>query len=64
MSLTEIMSAAGLSGYAEVALVLFFVAFILIVWRIFMPSRQREFDRAATLPLDEDHRLSPRPKGE
>lgn len=64
MSLTEIMSAAGLSGYAEVALVLFFLAFLIIVWRIFMPSRKREFDRAASLPLDEDHRPSRRPTGE
>lgn len=64
MSLTEIMSASGLSRYAEVALVLFFVAFLLIVWRIFRPSKKREFDRAATLPLDEDHHPPPRSGGE
>lgn len=64
MSLTEIMSAAGLSRYAEIALVLFFLAFIAIVWRIYMPSRKRDFDRAATLPLDDDQRQSQRPLGE
>jgi cbb3-type cytochrome oxidase subunit 3 len=64
MSLTEIMSSAGLSRYAEVALVLFLVAFLLIVWRIFLPSRKPSFDRAARLPLDDDTDTAPRSRGE
>lgn len=55
MSLTEIMSAAGLSRYAEVALVLFFLAFLVILWRIYAPSRKRALERASRIPLDDDN---------
>jgi cbb3-type cytochrome oxidase subunit 3 len=54
MSLAEIMSSAGLSRYAEVALVLFFAAFLLIVWRVFRPSRRQELERHKALPLEPD----------
>lgn len=54
MSLTEIMSNAGLSRYAELALLLFFFAFILILVRLFRPSRREELERQATLPLQDD----------
>ena len=54
MSLTEIMSGAGLSRYAEAALLLFFFAFLVILWQIFRPSRKQALDRAARLPLDDD----------
>jgi cbb3-type cytochrome oxidase subunit 3 len=62
MSLTDIMSGAGLSSWAEVALVIFVVAFAAIVWRTFLPSRKRGYDEAARLPLEDDtpathHRL-------
>jgi len=64
MSLTEIMSNAGLSRYAEVALLLFFFAFIVIVWRIFRPARRRWFEQQARLPLDDDETKHPRsPRG-
>ena len=33
MSLSEIMSGAGLSRYAEAALLLFFFAFLVILWQ-------------------------------
>jgi hypothetical protein len=54
MSLTEIMSNAGLSAYAEVALLLFFFAFVVILWRVFRPSRKRELESHGTMPLDTD----------
>jgi cbb3-type cytochrome oxidase subunit 3 len=54
MSLTEIMSNAGLSRYPEIALLLFVFAFIVILLRVFLPSRKRTFERAARLPLDDD----------
>jgi cbb3-type cytochrome oxidase subunit 3 len=38
-SLTDVVSGAGLSGYAEVALVIFFIAFIGVVISLFLPSR-------------------------
>ena len=54
MSLTEIMSHSGLSGYAIVGLVLFMAAFVAIVVRLFLPSRRSELDRAARLPIDDE----------
>lgn len=63
MSLTEIMSSAGLSRYAEIALVLFVVAFVLIVWRIYLPSRKRTLEQAARLPLEGDAPPSPPDRG-
>jgi len=60
MSLTEIMSNAGLSRYAEIALLLFFFAFIVIVWRIYRPGRRAWLERQARLPLDDDQGTPPR----
>ena len=54
MKLSDIVSAAGLSWYAEVALVLFMAAFVLVVWRVFAPSLKAKYDRAARLPLDDE----------
>jgi len=61
MRLSEIMSHAGLSGYAEVALVIFLAAFLLILVAVFAPSRKREFEAASRMPLDDVHPQSPRP---
>jgi cbb3-type cytochrome oxidase subunit 3 len=52
--LADIMSHAGLSGYAEVALILFLIAFVVIVVRIFLPSRRREMEKMARKPLEDD----------
>jgi cbb3-type cytochrome oxidase subunit 3 len=51
--LSDIMSHAGLSGYAEVALVLFLLAFLVIVLRVYAPSRRREMDEMARKPLED-----------
>jgi len=61
MRLSEIMSHAGLSGYAEVALVIFLVAFLLILVAVFAPSRKSEFEAASRMPLDDTHPQTPRP---
>lgn len=53
MKLSDIMSHAGLSMYAQVALVIFLCAFIAIVLRTFAPSRKKEMLEAALLPLDD-----------
>lgn len=53
-SLTDVMSGAGLSGYAEIALVIFFVAFIGIVISLFVPSKQRTYEHLRNLPIDSD----------
>ncbi|HZI28189.1 MAG TPA: cbb3-type cytochrome c oxidase subunit 3 [Gemmatimonadaceae bacterium] len=54
MSLTEIMSNAGLSRYAELALLLFVFAFVVIIARLYRPSRRNELERQAKLPLEDD----------
>ena len=51
--LSDIMSHAGLSGYAEVALILFLLAFLVIVLRVWAPSRRREMDEMARKPLED-----------
>jgi|KBSSwiStaDraftv2_1062776.scaffolds.fasta_scaffold2162510_2 cbb3-type cytochrome oxidase subunit 3 len=53
-SLTDVVSGAGLSGYAEVALVIFFIAFIGVVISLFLPSRKRTFERMRRLPIERD----------
>ncbi len=61
MSLTDLMSGAGLSRYAEVALILFLVAFLGIVWWVFRPSARRRWQEDARLPLDDASTASSRP---
>ncbi len=53
MKLSDIMAHAGLSMYAQIALVIFVVVFIAIVIRTFAPSRSAELNEAALLPLDD-----------
>jgi cbb3-type cytochrome oxidase subunit 3 len=60
MKLSDVMSHAGLSIYAEIALVLFLVAFVAVVVRTFLPSRRREMDEASRLPLNDEPRAVPR----
>ena len=52
-SLTDVVSGAGLSGYAEIALIIFFVAFLGVVASLFLPSRQKTYERMRHLPMDE-----------
>ncbi len=54
MRLADIMSGAGLSGYAQIALIMFFIAFVVIAVWIFLPSRRAAMDAASRLPLDTD----------
>ena len=53
MKLSDIMSNAGLSNYAEIALAIFLVVFIGVAIRTFLPSRSREMKEASMLPLDD-----------
>jgi hypothetical protein len=61
MSFTDLMSGAGLSIYAQVALVIFMAVFVAIVLRTFAPSRSQVMDELSRLPL-EDERVVP-PQG-
>jgi hypothetical protein len=53
MKLSDIMSGAGLSNYAEIALVIFLAVFVIMAIRTFAPSRSREMKEASMLPLDD-----------
>ena len=56
MKLVDVMSASGLSGYAIVALLLFFAAFLMVLAMILAPGSEARMARAARLPLDDDMR--------
>ena len=60
MRLSDIMGAANLSVYAEIAMILFIVAFAAIVLMTFAPGRQKTFDAASRMPLDDEHPQTPR----
>lgn len=60
MRLSEIMSHAGLAIYAEVALVIFFIAFVAIALRVLAPSRKADYAAAARMPLDDETPVTPR----
>ncbi len=52
--LSETVSGSGMSIYAQVALVIFFLAFVaVVIWVLRRPKR--EIDRQSRLPLDDDH---------
>lgn len=54
MKLSDIMSNAGLSMYAQVALVIFFGVFVAVTLYTWRPSRRAELDAAAMIPLNDD----------
>jgi len=62
--LSEIMSHAGLAGYAEVALIIFFVLFVAIAARVLAPRRKAGYEAAARMPLDDETPVTPRHGGE
>ena len=51
-SLTDVVSGAGLSIYAEVALVIFLVAFLGVVISLFAPGKRRMYEHLRRLPID------------
>ncbi len=52
-SLSDVMANSGLHGYAEVALVIFFIVFVAIAMRVLFTS-DKDLERAASMPLDDD----------
>jgi cbb3-type cytochrome oxidase subunit 3 len=58
-SLTDVVSGAGLSVYAEVALVIFLVAFVGIVISLFAPGKRRTYEHLRHLPIDEERVVRP-----
>ena len=53
MSLTDIMSAAGLSSWTEVAFILCFITFAAIVVWVFFVRSKPSYDHVRNLPLDD-----------
>ena len=60
MRLSDIMAGAGLSVYAEIALIIFLAVFLAIVLRLFWPGRKKAMDAASRMPLDDEHPVTPR----
>lgn len=54
MKLADVMSAAGLSIYAVVALLLFVIAFLAIVVRTYAPGSTARYDADARIPFSDD----------
>lgn len=63
MKLSDIMGNAGLSIYAEVALVLFLAAFVAIVWWVFRPAARTRWQQDAQLPFEDGSGPSTRSTG-
>jgi cbb3-type cytochrome oxidase subunit 3 len=54
MRLSDVMSAAGLASWTEVALILCFVAFTAIVIWVFVIRSKPSYDHVRNLPLEEN----------
>jgi hypothetical protein len=54
MSLTDLMSGAQLSSYAELGLALFLGAFVAVALRLLTHQERAEWSRASRLPLQKE----------
>jgi cbb3-type cytochrome oxidase subunit 3 len=54
MHLVDIVSHSGLAGFAETAMVLFLLAFLVIVIATYKPSNRKAMDAASRLPFEDD----------
>ena len=61
LRVSDFLSQAGLLDETVVALVLFFIAFLALAARALKPSRKREMDEMARLPLDDAEPKHERP---
>jgi cbb3-type cytochrome oxidase subunit 3 len=61
MRLSDVVSHSGLVIYAEVALVIFFLAFLAIVARLWLHRDRGELERMSRMPLDDEPRGSTGP---
>jgi cbb3-type cytochrome oxidase subunit 3 len=60
VKLSDIVGNAGLAIYAEIALVLFVLAFLGVVWWVFRPATQSRWTSDAMMPLDDERPVQPR----
>jgi len=61
MSLSDIMSAAGLSSWAELGLILCFAVFTMIVVWVFVVRKKPSYEHLRELPLEDDNAADPTP---
>jgi cbb3-type cytochrome oxidase subunit 3 len=61
MTMSDLISSLDLSTYPQVALVIFLLAFMTVLLRVFRRSCKKEYLRAAMLPVDD--RAEPAPPG-
>ena len=54
MSLSDIMSAAGLTSWAEIGLILCFATFMVIVLWVFVVRRKASYEHLSELPLEDN----------
>ncbi len=54
MSLSDIMSAAGLTSWAEIGLILCFATFTVIVVWVYGVRRKASYEHLSELPLEDD----------
>ena len=54
MKLSDVVGNSGLSIYAEIALVIFVLAFLAILVWLFRPGATERFRREARMPLDDE----------
>jgi len=59
MSLTDIMSAAGLTTYAELGLILCFITFTAIVLWVFAVRTKPSYEHQRQLPLEDEANAAP-----
>ena len=59
MRLSDVVGHSGLAIYAEVALILFLVAFLIIAVRLLFHRNRRELERMSRMPLDDDRTVPP-----
>jgi len=59
MRLTDIMSGAGLAGYATIAMILFMVAFLAIVIWLFSPRRRATLESKKNIPFTDGEGTRP-----
>lgn len=60
MKLSDIVGNAGLSIYAQIALVIFMAAFVAIIVWVLRPGSRDRFRRDAMIPLDDEQPVEPR----
>jgi cbb3-type cytochrome oxidase subunit 3 len=54
MKLSDVMSEMGLAGFAEVAMAIFMLVFVAIVFQTFRRQSREVFERARSMPLDDE----------